>query len=113
MFSSFVAVMYFYGSDTVYVAVREKRNPVIAAAYCDIIFDGALATIQSSDDLARVNQLLLPLLRFNEVGDGESFLQFWVAGRTNEAEHLQVNPDTEVSAYGKDHFYIQKNYNCY
>ena len=106
---SFVAVMYFYGSDAVYVVVREKRNPSEAAAYCTSTFDGDLATIQSSDDLARVNQLLLPLLRFDEIGDGESFSQFWVAGRTDEAAHLQVNPDTEVSASGKDHFYIQTN----
>ena len=99
-------MLFFYGSDAVYVVVREKKHQPEAAAYCAATFDGTLAKIESADDLARVNQLLLPLLRFDEIGDGEKYAQFWVAGRTDEAANLQVNPDTEVSSSGKEHFYI-------
>ena len=101
IYESFVAVLFFYGTDVTYVLVREKMYQPDAADFCADTFDGTLAKVESADDLARVNRLLIPLFGFDKVVDPEDFDQNWVAGRTDVTAHAQVDPDTQVSSSGK------------
>ena len=106
-------MLFFFTSEVTYVLVREPKYQPDAADFCADTFDGTLAKVESADDLARVNRLLIPLFGFDKLIVAGAYAEIWVAGRTDEAAHLQVDPDTEVSSTGKEHFYLQKMYEGY